>query len=384
MANMRRSLRVAAAFGAAVSVSACGLFGGGDDEAPSSSPPQRPSVTASDPGSASPPDGQAKPVAERVAQFSYTSEPPAPFPESTTYLVASMYGIYRRGDTAQLQLRLRLVGDAPADFGGRVQFLLSGPSPIEDADPSFLDSTGMTLLDMPAGKAYLVARDAESYCLCSVNPTFGANITALVSATYAAPPETVSSMSVYLPMFGVFPDIPITDGDPPETPEPSIGPGQSAPKILVATPHSTRPPARKPVVDISAQVAKLDLSVRQEKDRVTLDANVLFAFDKATLTAKARSRIAEAAAILREKATGTAEVRGYTDSKGSQAYNVQLSQRRAEAVRKALQPRLAGTGIRLTAKGYGEKDPVAPNTVGGKDNPEGRALNRRVEIVYHE
>ncbi|MEN8719821.1 MAG: OmpA family protein, partial [Oceanococcaceae bacterium] len=68
------------------------------------------------------------------------------------------------------------------------------------------------------------------------------------------------------------------------------------------------------------------------------------------------------------------EVAGHTDSIGGDAFNQQLSQRRAEAVRQYL----IGKGIsaeRLTAVGYGESEPKATN-----DNEEGRELNRRVEL----
>lgn len=367
--------------GAAVSVSACGLFGGGDEN---------PSPSSSAPSSSSPatntaaPTGPREPVAERVAQVPYDDTGASAFPAASTYLVASVYGIYREGDHAQLQLGLRMAGDAPDGFIGGMTFLLSAPSGIEDQDPSSNEATGMNLVDTKAGKAYLVARDAENKCLCSTNPKFGAGTTTLVSATYAAPADDVSSMSVYLPTFGMFRDVPVTDGAPPATPAPTPEPGQSMPSFLVAVPHSTDPAAKAPVVDISAQTANIDLSVREEKGKVTLAADVLFAFDKATLTSKARSRIAEAAAILRKNTKGPVEIRGYTDSKGSDAYNMSLSQRRADAVRKELGPLLSGSGITATAKGYGEKDPVAANTINGRDNPQGRALNRRVEIVYRK
>jgi OOP family OmpA-OmpF porin len=68
------------------------------------------------------------------------------------------------------------------------------------------------------------------------------------------------------------------------------------------------------------------------------------------------------------------EIAGYADSSGSEAFNMQLTQRRAESVRRYL---IAGgiESYRLVAKGYGEADPIASN-----DTPEGRAKNRRVEL----
>jgi outer membrane protein OmpA-like peptidoglycan-associated protein len=68
------------------------------------------------------------------------------------------------------------------------------------------------------------------------------------------------------------------------------------------------------------------------------------------------------------------EVAGHTDSKGSDAYNMKLSQQRAEAVRNFLISRGVAAD-RLTAKGYGESQPVADNAT-----EEGRFQNRRVEL----
>ncbi|MBX7149374.1 OmpA family protein [bacterium] len=74
-------------------------------------------------------------------------------------------------------------------------------------------------------------------------------------------------------------------------------------------------------------------------------------------------------------------VAGHTDSKGSNAYNDNLSIRRAKAVAKAL----VAKGVpsdKIIVSTFGENEPVAPNeTTDGKDNPDGRQQNRRVEIT---
>lgn len=115
------------------------------------------------------------------------------------------------------------------------------------------------------------------------------------------------------------------------------------------------------------------------KTAVTINSDVLFDFDKATLTADAQKTLDRLAAKLRH-AKGAIQVDGYTDAKGSNAYNVSLSKRRAAAVRAYLSQHVPGKAIH--AAGHGEADPVAPNTKNGKDNPEGRAKNRRVTISY--
>jgi outer membrane protein OmpA-like peptidoglycan-associated protein len=142
-----------------------------------------------------------------------------------------------------------------------------------------------------------------------------------------------------------------------------------------------------PVQDLTLESARLDdsLSTAESNDRVavTLAADVLFRFDSAALTRRARSRIAEAAARIREDDPVVVRVTGYTDSKGSDAYNLRLSDRRALSVAVALRVELGRDAPSLSTRGRGEADPVAPNTRrDGSDNPRGRARNRRVEVVF--
>lgn len=102
---------------------------------------------------------------------------------------------------------------------------------------------------------------------------------------------------------------------------------------------------------------------------------VNFVTDSAELTAESRTRLDRVAASLRDWPDVKVEVGGHTDSVADPAYNMDLSQRRAESVRQYL----IDKGIspsRLTAKGYGETRPIATN-----DTAEGRAKNRRVELT---
>lgn len=101
---------------------------------------------------------------------------------------------------------------------------------------------------------------------------------------------------------------------------------------------------------------------------------VTFEFNSAQLTADAATTLREVAEALRGEPTLRAEIAGHTDSSGSDAYNTNLSQQRADAVLTFI----AGQGIdrsRLVARGYGEGRPVADN---GTD--VGRERNRRVEF----
>jgi OOP family OmpA-OmpF porin len=110
---------------------------------------------------------------------------------------------------------------------------------------------------------------------------------------------------------------------------------------------------------------------------IRIDADVLFDFDKAEIRPKAAPALAAIAKTL--TGAGSVDVDGYTDAKGTDAYNLDLSDRRAAAVVSAL--KAAGARTPLRPHGYGEARPIAQNTVNSKDNPAGRQLNRRVELV---
>lgn len=111
---------------------------------------------------------------------------------------------------------------------------------------------------------------------------------------------------------------------------------------------------------------------------VILDTDVLFDFGGAQLSGPAKEAVGDAIADVPKGAM--VHVEGYTDSVGSAADNLTLSKKRARAVADVIEE--DRTDLDLTVKGRGDKDPVAPNESGGKDNPEGREKNRRVEIRY--
>ena len=128
-----------------------------------------------------------------------------------------------------------------------------------------------------------------------------------------------------------------------------------------------------------------DLEVKETKTEIHIDlaADVLFDFDKSTLRPTARDALHQAASIIRDNAKGTTvRIDGYTDSKGSDPYNQRLSDRRAESVRNWFATKEGLKDVNFATKGYGAKNPVAPNTKpDGSDDPDGRQKNRRVEIT---
>lgn len=102
---------------------------------------------------------------------------------------------------------------------------------------------------------------------------------------------------------------------------------------------------------------------------------VFFDFDRATLRPAAQQELASVVRELQENPQLGADMIGYADAVGTEAYNLGLSRRRAEAVRNYLVSQ-GITATRLRVDGRGEANPVAPN-----DTAEGRARNRRVEIT---
>lgn len=109
---------------------------------------------------------------------------------------------------------------------------------------------------------------------------------------------------------------------------------------------------------------------------IGLNTDILFGFAEAVVAEAGAARIGEVLADVPEGSPIL--IGGHTDSIGDDASNQVLSQRRAEAI--AAIVRGARPDLVLTVTGYGESQPIASNTKGGEDDPEGRALNRRVEL----
>ncbi|GAA2720780.1 OmpA family protein [Actinocorallia aurantiaca] len=156
-------------------------------------------------------------------------------------------------------------------------------------------------------------------------------------------------------------------------------PGAAAAEPPVPDPGSSVETLLPEVLDLRLAESVIPLEEEERagaRTTIRISSDVLFEFDSATLTPEAKTHLVRLAGRLKDR---EAKVEGFTDSLGAPAYNRVLSQRRADAVKAEL-VRLGVTGV--TAKGYGEARPVAPNEIGGKDNPDGRAENRRVELVF--
>ncbi len=132
--------------------------------------------------------------------------------------------------------------------------------------------------------------------------------------------------------------------------------------------------ARRQAEDLKRQLTELQAK-QTDRGLVLTLGDVLFETGKADLLAGAMRSIDKLAVFLRENPDREVLVEGHTDSTGGEAYNLDLSRRRADAVRAALLARGIGYD-RITIRGYGESYPVASNSTGA-----GRQQNRRVEVV---
>ena len=106
--------------------------------------------------------------------------------------------------------------------------------------------------------------------------------------------------------------------------------------------------------------------------------DIYFDFNSDRIREESEPTLQEIAAVLARHPAWKLGIEGHTDSIASDRFNLELSQRRAAAVRTALTGRFGIDGGRLTTAGYGESRPKDRN-----DTPEGRARNRRVELVRY-
>lgn len=145
----------------------------------------------------------------------------------------------------------------------------------------------------------------------------------------------------------------------------------------ITSEQERRKEAEKRAAQAAADLAKF-ASIKQETRGmvITLSGSVLFASSKSDLFPGAQLKLNSVAETLTQQdPESKMVVEGHTDSQGGAAYNQELSQRRAETVRDYLVSRGVASD-RITAQGFGLTRSIADNA-----SPEGRANNRRVEIV---
>jgi len=230
-------------------------------------------------------------------------------------------------------------------FAGGLGFLLLGEQPILGADQHRLELLG------------------EVFGSTSANHAF--------KDEYQTPTEFLAGGRYYHPsgiQAGLGGGRRITDG--------INGPDY---RIVATVGYSWQPKPPPPPAPPPPPTPPQEKVVVTEEQIITLEP-IYFDFDKSTIKPVSYPILDQVVKVMNERPTMRVRVEGHTDSKGTEAYNQKLSQRRSEAVVKYL----IGKGIdpsRLEAIGYGKSRPVAPNSnTDGSDNPTGRAKNRRTEF----
>ena len=110
---------------------------------------------------------------------------------------------------------------------------------------------------------------------------------------------------------------------------------------------------------------------------ITFDSGLLFGFDSYALQSATKTNLTDLATTLKKYDDTDILVEGHTDNTGDDAYNQMLSEKRAGEVKTYLVSQQVNTS-RITTKGYGEKQPLAPN-----DTEAGKKSNRRVEVAIY-
>ncbi|MFB6455696.1 OmpA family protein [Chitinophaga sp. Hz27] len=130
----------------------------------------------------------------------------------------------------------------------------------------------------------------------------------------------------------------------------------------------------KQAQEIKTEVPNATVERVGEGINVKFDAGVLFGFDKSDLSPAAQTSITQLAQVLNKYPDTYVRVEGHTDSTGTDAYNMALSERRVKSV-SAFLTKQGVDASRIQGFWYGKTQPIAPNST-----EEGRAKNRRVEF----
>ncbi|MFD2025705.1 OmpA family protein [Promicromonospora aerolata] len=232
---------------------------------------------------------------------------------------------------------------------------------------SVTDGRGVRLFDTTAGVVHPVALTPDGSPATAIEPLDDevdddAAVRGAATAVFAAPEN--ESVDVLFPGFGTVhvPVVPAGEGFD-DAVDQVGGAGEAWTTKLRAYAH--------------AYDAESTTSAEDGDVTVTLSSDVLFASDDHTLSPAARRVVDRAAASVTEQADdGDVHVVGHTDDVDTDAYNQNLSERRARSVAERLGAQLSGD-YAVTEEGRGESEPVVDGM-----SPEARAANRRVEIHF--
>jgi outer membrane protein OmpA-like peptidoglycan-associated protein len=229
-------------------------------------------------------------------------------------------------------------------------------------------------LDSANRKKYEVSRTRQGEPLCSESVELGGANTGeklapgtslAMWAMFAAPPDATKAVSVHLPLAPPFDNVAIS----------GVASGSAGAGSDVSG----------SVVGLAAALTDLNAKVTDTEIRIDLSADVLFDFDKADIKKEAEPSLQKVATVLNGNPGAKVTIEGHTDGKGADAYNQTLSEQRAASVKQWLVANAKVNGTNVATRGWGKTKPLTHNTKpDGSDDPEGRAKNRRVEIVVRK
>ena len=233
------------------------------------------------------------------------------------------------------------------------------------------DFLGVRLVDLAGDQVASTAVDAEGKTVgvrADNGETADSGTQALAGTVQIAfaDPGT-DALAVYLPKLPLVTDVPVIEAEVPEV--------EGAEEQLELAAIEDAP--LEPMLLLSQNLAEPLRETREVgTTTVAISSDVLFDSSSSELDEAAKSALDEAARRIESHEPGPVTVIGHTDSVDSDASNLTLSKERAAAVATALEKRLDTSDYELSTDGKGEAEPIASN-----DTEDGKALNRRVEIV---
>ena len=233
------------------------------------------------------------------------------------------------------------------------------------------DFLGVRLVDLAGDQVASTAVDAEGKTVgvrADNGETADSGTQALAGTVQIAfaDPGT-DALAVYLPKLPLVTDVPVIEAEVPEV--------EGAEEQLDLAAIEDAP--LEPMLLLSQNLAEPLRETREVgTTTVAISSDVLFDSSSSELDEAAKSALDEAARRIESHEPGPVTVIGHTDSVDSDASNLTLSKERAAAVATALEKRLDTSDYELSTDGKGEAEPIASN-----DTEDGKALNRRVEIV---
>ena len=302
-------------------------------------------------------DGGAPAAPDPATAFTKTT-----VPWGSTEVAVTVHPLVRREDLMVLTLDLQaedLDGEVTEDLVSNFRYVWGSDNGIW---------RGVRLLDLTGDTVALPALDVDARVIANATDTDRHDGETLLEGSLQLVYSDlgVGSVDLYLPKSPLITGIPVLNAEVPELDT------DSEPLDLAAVDSALL----SPMITLSSDLLE---PIRQQEDAesvtVSIGSDVLFDSSSATISSQAAAILDDVASRILEHDSGTVTVVGHTDSVDSNAANLDLSHRRADAVATALTSRIDTTKYPLETAGEGESEPIADNST-----DKGRALNRRVEL----